>query len=148
MVWSGLTLLEEWVPNVSGIVVSVIFSDLHLMQLQIRAANGAFAAEVDTYVSHDAFATVATRLKGFPVSPDETRRIEIVPKISLTISTVDSLGHSIITVDMACDVPEQNNVTPRAIFNILANPGQIDQFAAELSHLKPEIGASASLVGT
>lgn len=117
------------------------------MQLQIRASNRTFVAEVDTYVNHDACAKAAEQLNGFPISADDVRRIEIAPKISLTFSTIDNLGHCIIAIDVAGDIPDQNGVTPRAIFNILANPGQIDQFATELSRLTPDIGSSAQLIG-
>jgi len=78
-----------WVPTVSGVDVSVIYSDVDLMQLQVRASNRAFAAEVDTYVGHDAFAAAADQLKGFPLDVDDSRRLEIGPNVSLSFSTVD-----------------------------------------------------------
>jgi hypothetical protein len=131
----------------TGIVVSVIYSDLHLMQLQVRASNHGFAAEVDTYVSHEEFSDVENQLKGFPDDSDDFREIGIGSKISLRLSTVDDLGHSIISIDMAGDVPEQNGQVPRARFSILVDPAQIDQFASELSRLTPEIGSMASLLG-
>lgn len=148
MVRVSSTLSEVWVPQSSGIAVSVIYSDLHLMQIRMRASNRFFAAEVDTYLTHDACAKVGDQLKGFPLSSDDVRRVEIGPKIILSFSTLDSLGHSIVSVDMEADIPEQNGLTPRSTFSILVNPAQIDQFATDLSVLGPEIGESASLVGT
>ena len=118
------------------------------MQLQIRASNRAFSAEVDTYANHDACAAVADQLKGFPVGPGDLRKVEIGANISLTFTAVDTLVHSIVAVDMQGDVPEQNGLKPRATFNILVNPAQIDQFASELLHLTPDFGSSASLIGT
>lgn len=132
----------------AGIDISVIYSDLHLMQIRMRASNRVFAAEVDTYLSHGAFATAADELRGFPKNADDVRHIEIGGKIFLKFSTVDNLGHSLVSIDMSADVPEQNGQTPRATFSILVNPAQIDNFAVELSRLAPDAGASASLIGT
>jgi hypothetical protein len=87
-------------------------------------------------------------LKGFPTGPSDVRKVEIGANLSLTFSTPDTLGHSIVAADLHGNIPDQNGVTPKAVFSIRVDPGQVDQFASELMRLKPDFGSSASLIGT
>ncbi len=132
----------------AGIEIVVVYSDVHLMEVQISAANTAFAGQVNTYVNHDAAEKFSVALSGFPANVDDVRRMELGANAKFAFSMIDDVGHSMVAVDIASDTMGPNGFTGRATFNILVNPAEIDQFVQELAKLTPEIGQSAYLEGS
>lgn len=131
----------------SGIEISIVYTHVHLIELQISASNVAFAAQVNTYVNHEVPTRFAKELKGFPAGVDDVRRIEVGANTNFTFSMVDGLGHSIVAVAIADDVVGPNSLTGKAAFNILVNPAEIDEFVAQLATFTSEVGQSALLKG-
>lgn len=132
----------------SGIEIAVVYTDVDLMELQIRASNVAFAGQVNTYVNHDDTGRFSEKLKGFPVSLGDVRRIELGANAMFVFSMIDEVGHSMVAVDIASDTTGPNGFSGKASFNILVNPAEIDRFVEELAKLRPELGHSASLTGS
>lgn len=132
----------------SGIEIAVVYTDVHLMELQISASNTAFTGQVNTYVNHSDTAKFSKALKGFPSNVGDVRRMELGANATFVFSTIDDLGHSMVGVEIAADTIGPNNLTGRAAFNILVNPAEIDQFVDELAKLTPDVGKSAYLNGS
>lgn len=132
----------------TGIEITVVYTDIHLMELQISASNVAFAGQVNAYVNHSDTATLSDALKGFPSGIGDVRRFELGSNASFVFSTVDGVGHSIVTVHIEADAMRANNFDGKAAFNILVNPAEIDQFVEELAALTPDVGQSACLKGS
>jgi hypothetical protein len=132
----------------TGIEIAVVYTDVHLMELQISASNVAFAGQVNTYVDHSGAAKFSEGLKGFPSKIGDVRRLELGANARFVFSTADDVGHSIVTVEIAADAMRPNNFDGKAAFNILVNPAEIDKFVGELAALAPDIGQSACLKGS
>ncbi len=132
----------------TGIEIAVVYSDVHLMELQISASNIAFSGQVNAYVNHSDATKFSEALKGFPSKVGDVRRIELGANATFVFTTIDDVGHSIVAVEIAADTIGPNNLTGKAAFNILVNPAAIDQFVDELSEFAPDVGKSAFLKGT
>jgi hypothetical protein len=61
----------------TGIRISVIYTDEHLIELRVMASNGTFAGQADVYADADAPAEFARVLRGFPASRSDTREFEL-----------------------------------------------------------------------
>ena len=131
-----------------GIEIAIIYSDIHLVEIQISASNRAFAGQVTTYVGKEHLAMMAEQLKGFPSEPRDTRHLEVGPLNSFSFSTVDTLGHSLISVKIADESIGPNSLTGKAEFNLLVDPAEIDVFVAQLERMTAEVGQTAFLKGS
>ena len=60
----------------SGIHISVLYNDEHLLKVRIRASNGVFASQADVYADFGALTELANVLRGFPAGRDDTREYE------------------------------------------------------------------------
>lgn len=61
----------------TGVRISVIYTDEHLIELRISASNGLFAGQVDVYAESGAPAEFAVVLSGFPKTQGDVREFEL-----------------------------------------------------------------------
>jgi hypothetical protein len=60
-----------------GLQFEVTYKDSDLLKVRISAWNGAFGGTADVYVGIGKLEEVATKLKGFPNNPSDTREITL-----------------------------------------------------------------------
>jgi hypothetical protein len=130
----------------SRLLISIIYADTHLVQIQIAATNGYFAGEVTTYLDHCELSAASELLKGFPVGADDERYLQFGENTSLTFSTIDAVGHTKVLVQMTGDTPLYD-LTERAEFILRVSPAAIDEFVRQLSQMRIEVGQTATLRG-
>lgn len=131
-----------------GIQITVIYTDQHLLQVEVKASSLAFAACVDTYVDHFRLKAVAEELRGFPRDPTDSRRVELTENVSFSFSVLDGVGHVMVKVELESDGFSKSVFCGKAMFNIGIEPAAIDDFVHQLADLTADVGQSASLVGS
>ena len=90
----------------TGIRLSIIYSDEHLLELRIEASNGVFSGRAHVYANLDTPRELATKLDGFPIEPADVRLLEAGTiesedpggAATLRFYRTDSAGHSAVEV--------------------------------------------------
>src|SRR5687767_14654306 len=110
----------------SGVRISVIYTDEHLIELRISASNGVFAGQADVYADSGAPAEFAVALRGFPKTQGDVREFELGSfdaayaggGAAFRFYCLDSVGHAAAEVRLRTDPNLEGGVSDAATFHI------------------------------
>jgi len=137
----------------TGVRISVIYTDEHLIELRVRASNGVFAGQADVYADSESLAEFADALRGFPTSQSDTREFELGSfdatyaggGAAFRFSCVDSAGHAIAEVRLRADPKIEGSVNDAAVLHIPVEASAIDSFVMQLGLMAAVVGQAALL---
>jgi hypothetical protein len=135
-----------------GLKIEVVWFDDDMIELRFRAASRKFAGETTLYAALDAPETLARALEGFPHDPTDARKVEFgqanLPGygvVTMQLRCTDSVGHSILQVEMQTSSSSMRAVRESAVVNLFILPASIDTFVAELRQMRVRVGDLATL---
>ena len=137
----------------TGVRISVIYTDEHLIELRVSASNGAFAGQADVYADSEAPAELAAVLRGFPKSQDDVREFELGSfdaayaggGAGFRFYCLDSVGHAAAEVRLRTDPNVEGGVSDIAVFHISVEAAAVDSFVTELERMAAAVGQAAIL---
>jgi len=139
----------------SGIEFSIRYVDNELLELEIRASNGAFAGYAELYENKDGIRDFIDSLRGFPSrSTDPSREFALGtfdPQfagggLKLRFYGVDRLGHIAVEVQIrTSDIVGRTIGSDSATFQVPTEPALLDRFIRELEKWGPNVGDVATL---
>lgn len=136
-----------------GIRLELIWMDDDLIEVRIHATNGRFAATADCYCSHDAIRKLAEAARGFPMSSEDRRELEIGTFESgfagagakLVLRCIDLAGHAVADVAVRANSQKSGCPGETASFSCPIEPAAIDDFVAALGSMPLVVGAVVTL---
>jgi hypothetical protein len=137
----------------SGVRISIVDVDEHLLKMRVQASNGIFSGQADLYADSEEIGEFANALRGFP---DRNRRScefqlgNVDPgyaggSVCFRFRCVDSSGHVLAGVRLRTEPLPDNDECETAGFFIAVEPAAIDSFVGELERVKAEAGQTAAL---
>lgn len=137
----------------TGVRISVIYTDEHLIELQVSASNGVFAGQVDVYADVDAPAEFARTLRGFPTSPNDIREFDLGNLSNQSAGggagfrfrCVDSVGHAVVELKLRSDLLRDGGLIDDARFHIRVEAAAVDAFVEQIERMEAVVGQSAFL---
>ena len=137
----------------TGLQISVLYTDSHLLKLRVYASNGVFAGQSDVYADCDALAELGRTLKGFPSSRDDTREFEVGAfdanyaggGAGFRFFCVDSTGHALAQVRLRTDSRREADVNDMVTLHVPVVAAAIDSFVERLVLMAASPGESAFL---
>ena len=137
----------------TGIQISVIYTDEHLIELRVTASNGVFAGQADVYANIDAPAEFAGVLRGFPVSQSDAREFEIGDLgtanagggAGFRFHCVDSVCHAVAEVRLQSDSLRGGGVSDYAVLHVPVEAASVDAFVEQLEGMAAVVGHAAVL---
>jgi hypothetical protein len=139
----------------TGVRISIIYTDEHLIELRIAASNGVFAGQVDVYADAYAPAECARTLHNFPTSPGDIREFELGDLntgnagggAGFRFYCVDSLGHALAELRLQSDPLRGGGVSDSAVLHIPVEAAAVDEFVEQLGRMAAVVGQAAFLKG-
>jgi len=136
-----------------GVQISVIYTDEHLIELQVVASNGVFVGQSDVYADAKALVEFAGVLRGFPESRGDTREFELGSfdteyaggGAGFRFFFLDSVGHASAEVRLRSDPKVNGGVSDTVLLHIPVEAAAIDSFVVQLNRMAAEVGQSAFL---
>jgi len=136
-----------------GIEISVIYNDVHLVELRVRASNGIFSGQADAYGNHGELAELANTLMGFPGSTTDVRIFEIGTfddkyaggGASFRFFASIPVGHAMVEVKLKADTLPRYKLQDTVAFHIPVEAAAIDAFVDDLNRISDSVGNSAFL---
>jgi hypothetical protein len=137
----------------TGVRISVIYTDEHLIELRVNASNGVFAGQADVYADSEAPSELAAVLRGFPKSQDDVREFELGSfdaayaggGAGCRFYCLDSVGHAATEVRLRTDPNVESGVSDLAVFHISVEAAAVDSFVTELERMAAAVGQAAIL---
>ncbi len=139
----------------NGISWEVIWFDFDqkLIEIVFACSNGHFSGTCEVYLSRDELSELADTLKGFPLSGNDTRSVELGtfdPKyadggVKMNFYCSDSRGHSIAEIKLRGDGCKALGEVESVALRIPIEPGGLDSFLAQIVAAGTEIGSKAFL---
>lgn len=137
----------------TGVQVSVIYTDEHLMELRVRASNGVFAGQADVYADSEAPSQFAVALRGFPKDEGDIREFELGSRdvayagggAGFRFYCLDSLGHAAAEVRLRSDTNAEGGMNDVAVFHISVDAAAVDTFVIQLEQMGATVGQTAVL---
>ncbi|MDB4908067.1 MAG: hypothetical protein JWO05_2851 [Gemmatimonadetes bacterium] len=130
----------------------IVEVDPDFLRIQVVVGDGEFAGAAVVYEAHDAFASLADALAGFPKGSADHREAVLGSfgpstaggAVRLQFRLVDRSGHAMLEADVEAD-PEVSRAprTAAVAFPVLA--AAVDAFVNELRLAAVAVGASAVL---
>ena len=138
----------------SGVQISIIYTDEHLIRLRVRAANETFAGQADLYANSGSAAEFAGLLRGFPASNADAREFELGtfdPEFAgggarFQFFCIDATGHLQLVVQLQ-NRSEGGDITDTATLYIPVEPSAVDSFVLQLESMEELVGQTAVLEG-
>jgi hypothetical protein len=134
--------------------LEAVWSDEHLLELQVSASNGRFGGVTEVYTSVEDVLDFAARLEGFPTKVTDVVEFSAGESdsyafVRLKFYCADALGHAAVQVVMeertASDSgPEAKD---KAVLKLRHEPAAIDRFRHELRRMASNQTGSATLTG-
>jgi len=139
----------------TGVRISVIYTDEHLIEVRVTASSGTFAGQADVYADADAPAEFARVLRGFPDSHSDTREFEIGDLdpanagggAGFWFRCVDSMGHAMAEVRLRSDPLRGGGLSDAAVLHIRVEAAAVDAFVEQLAVMSSAVGQAAFLEG-
>lgn len=137
----------------SGIEIEIIWFDEDVICLRVRGANSRFAGAADVYIRHGALANVADAFRGFPLSIDDQRELELGTfdpahgggGARFRLRCTDAMGHAALEVQLRADPHCDGGRSETASFVIPIESAAIDDFVNTISAMTVAAGARARL---
>jgi hypothetical protein len=136
-----------------GVQISIIYTDEHLIELRVVAANGVFAGQADLYADSEALAEFAGVLRGFPSSQSDTREFELGSfdaefvggGAGFRFFCLDSVGHASAEVRLRSDPKFKGGVSDNVLLHVPIEAAAIDSFVVQLERIAVVVGQAAFL---
>ena len=119
----------------SNLVISSIWEDDSLFEIEVFGSNGQFAGSADCYTYREHLLTLAEILEVFPRSLSDsfefsTGENDDLSYISISGLCIDGSGHTLLEIKIAHIVRSSNARTENyiAIFDLRVEPEAINQF--------------------
>jgi hypothetical protein len=128
----------------AGIDVEIVYFDDDLVELQVRASNGRFAATAELYENLDVLPSLGLLLRGFPVSPADVRERTLGnfnPScggggVRLRLACTDAWGHAAVYLRVRAEGTRRTfggkDADESAEMTIPVEPAAIDAFVEQL----------------
>jgi hypothetical protein len=142
----------------AALQIKYLWHDVDVYKLRVSASNGTFSGGADVFLSIGGIAEAASALKGFPVSPSDSRELQFGAfrsglgggGVRLRLSCKDGAGHSVLEVRVESVLGSETNgpLSRReqtAHFFADVAPSAVDRFVAELLDLDKQKAGIASL---
>ena len=137
----------------TGMQITVIYADQHLIELRVASSNGAFAGRVDVYADIGAPAEFARVLRGFPVSRSDVREFEIGDTsvadagggTGFRFCCVNPVGHAVVEVRLQSGPRRKGGSSDSALLHISIEAAAVDAFAGQLERMAAVVGHAAFL---
>ena len=150
---SVMPLRVMYVDMKSGIRISVLYNDEHLLELRVSASNGIFAGQAGVYADSHTLTEFAGALEGFPNGRDDAREFELGTfdenyaggGVGFRFFCVDSARHALTQVRLYADSRREADVNDLATLHIPVEAAAIDSFIEELRHIAGKTGEVAAL---
>ncbi|HEX6813795.1 MAG TPA: hypothetical protein VF384_19395 [Planctomycetota bacterium] len=133
--------------------LAVIWLDEHVVEIQVRAANGRFAGVADCYAGHEFFARAAESLRGFPTSARDHREIDVGTfdpgyaggGARIVLRCIDSAGHAVADVTLQADSAAVQGHRESVSLTFPIEAAGVDELVAVLGRIDLVVGAAAVL---
>jgi hypothetical protein len=133
-----------------NIEIEIIWEDVHLDKVSVRATNGRYCATTEIYINEAELFSFADKLKGFPKKISDVVILELGNGDSfckLEFYCIDGVGHTAIRIYMEEKVddylrPGEKNI---ATFEIGNTSGGIENFGHQITKITRNRTGSASL---
>jgi hypothetical protein len=129
---------------------AIIWSDISLLEIEFRAANGRFAGATTFYISPDSseLTELIRRIQGYPKKLDQIEEFRFgSSELSLKFICIDGLGHAAVDINITEGRWIRESAQRKAFFELPFEPAQLDQFVDELSELIAHKNGKATLKG-
>jgi len=134
-----------------GLSIAVVDPDEDYLGIEICAASCRFAGATRIYAGLDELNTFASRIEGFPATPQDEREYEfgsIDPGVaggfaSLRFHCVDGSGHAALEVALEDD--DQWHTSASAKFTFQIQAAELDRFTRSLREIEHERSGEAKL---
>jgi hypothetical protein len=118
----------------AGVRISVVYNDVHFIELRINASNGSFAGEADVYAASDAPAAFAMVLRGFPKSQEDVREFALGTfdpayaggGAAFRFYCLDAVGLAVDQVRLRTDLNVEGRASDAATFHISVEAAAVD----------------------
>ena len=149
MPFNADTLGRHEVDVNRGLSLEILWFDDDIVEYRVRGCNGNFAGATNLYAVHDGLARVADTFRGFPVSVDDQREIELGtfdPERAgggarFRLRCIDNLGHANLSLRLRTDADEPDT----AEFSVRVDAAGIDSVIDALGKMAVAVGAVAFL---
>jgi hypothetical protein len=137
----------------TGVRISVIYTDEHLIELRVSGSNGVFSGQADVYADSEAPAEFAAVLRGFPRSQADVREFELGSfdaayaggGAGFRFYCLDSVGHAAAEVRLRTDPNVEDGVSDLAVLHISVEAAAVDSFVTQLERMAAAVGQAALL---
>lgn len=137
----------------TGLEISIIYVEEHLLELRVSASNGSFAGQAEVYAQVSVALELANILNGFPTRAHDIREFEFGTfdetyaggGAKLRFYCVDSVGHSFAEVTLRHDSYRLGGAIDSAVFRIPVESSAIDSFVEQLKQMAAVVGHAARL---
>lgn len=134
--------------------ISVVDPDDDYLGLEIHAASQRFAGTARIYAGHGQLSELASRLEGFPVSPQDQREYEFGSKaagtaggyVALRFHCERASGPAAVSVTVEDDEPWHGAAA--ASFRFFVYPADIDKFVLRIRAVERAQSGETVLLGT
>lgn len=134
-----------------GLTITVVDPDEDYLGIEVFVSSVRYAGSTRVFAGLDELERLADKLTGFPASAQDERDFELGIKstvyaggyVGLFVHTVDSLGHSVIDVEIIDD--DQKYSAGSACFTIPVEAAGIDRFVQGLRAAQSARSGSARL---
>ena len=134
-----------------GLKISVVDPDADYLGIEVAAASSRFAGTTLIYAGLEELSIVASRIEGFPATPDDEREYQFGSTesglaggfASLRFHCVDGSGQGALEVMIEDDHHLHDIASARFAFQIAAV--DLDRFVARLRHIEQERSGEAIL---
>ena len=130
-----------------GIRLEFLWNDADIVEVRVSAWNGLFGGSANTYVGIGELAESAEKLKGFPRTPSDKRRLDFGafgPKFAGGAATLsfycrDSAGHASVEVKIESD--DRERIPTQSVLLVAAvEPAAVDSFVSDLRRIRSRSG--------
>lgn len=133
-----------------GLNIETVWTDEHMLEFWIHAANKTFSGASTCYVALDEARRLAETIAGFPRSITDVREYLFgdpggygMGGAHLHFTCADGFGHLAVTVKIWSG--PNDNATEKVSLVLRTVPAQIDSFVAQLLSMRPIEGDRAFL---
>ncbi len=137
----------------TGVQISIIYTDEHLVELRANASNGVFSGQADVYADLGELAEFAGVLRGFPANGSDTREYEFGSfddayaggGAGFRFYCVDAAGHAVAEVRLRTDPRRGVGASDETLLHIRIEAAAVDTFVGELERMSATVGQAAIL---
>lgn len=126
-----------------GVTLTVVWSDVDTIELNVKVSNGMFAGETNVYSTTELIAAAAEAVYGFPRSPHDARSFRLDDALpSFELKCTDQVGHAV----MIASIEHRDSVSTQCATIVMpVFSTALEQFRMELQSIVSGVGKKARL---